>query len=64
MAYTACLAADGLVPGARMPSLAAMLCPPNGEGDADFMTVDPALVGAGGANSDRDWEGEEGAVSF
>lgn len=37
-----------------------MLCPPNGEADADFMTLDPALIGAG--TSDRDWGGDEGAV--
>lgn len=38
-----------------------MLCPPNGEADSDLMGLDAALIGAG--TSERDWEGEEGAVS-
>lgn len=59
-AYTSCLAADGLGPGKNLPSLTTMLCPPNGEADSDFMTLDPGLIGAG--TSERDWEGEEGAV--
>lgn len=66
-AYTSCLAADGFGPGARLPSLEAMLCPPGGEADADMMTMDAALVGAGGTSrsgdSERDFESEEGAVS-
>ncbi|CAM9255832.1 unnamed protein product [Scytosiphon promiscuus] len=62
-AYTACLAADGLSLGGNrknLPSLEDMLCPPNGEADADFMTLDPALIGAG--TSERDWGGDEGAL--
>lgn len=38
-----------------------MLCPPNGEADSDFMTLDVALIGAG--TSDRaNWGGDEGVV--
>ncbi|CAM9536402.1 unnamed protein product [Pylaiella littoralis] len=60
-AYTSCLAADGLsLGGKNQPSLEQMLCPPNGEADADFMTLDAALIGAG--TSERDWGGDEGAL--
>ena len=59
-AYTACLAADGIIAGKNLSSLEKMLCPPNGEADADFMTLDAALMGAG--TSRREWEGEDGAV--
>ncbi|CAM9538956.1 unnamed protein product [Ascophyllum nodosum] len=59
-AYTACLAADGIIAGKNLSSLEKMLCPPNGEADADFMTLDAALMGAG--TSRREWEGEDGAL--
>ncbi|CAM9192424.1 unnamed protein product [Ectocarpus sp. 6 AP-2014] len=60
-AYTCCLAADGLsLGGNNLPSLEGMLCPPNGEADGDFMTLDTALIGAG--TGGRNWGGDEGAL--
>lgn len=61
-AYTGCLAVDGAISGSRLLSLEAVLCPPNGEADTDFMSLNPQLIGAGGPGSERDWEGEEGVV--
>eukprot|EP00903_Cladosiphon_okamuranus_P015217 g14064.t2 len=61
-AYTCCLSADGLsLGGKNLPTIGKMLCPPNGEADSDFMTLDPALIGAG--TSERaDWAGDEGVL--
>lgn len=61
-AYTCCLSADGLsLGGKNLPTLEKMLCPPNGEADSDFMTLDPALIGAGTSERAK-WGGDEGVV--
>lgn len=61
-AYTACLAADGVMNGRASPStsLETILGPPNNEADVDFMTLHTVLIGAG--TDERKWEGEDGAV--
>lgn len=61
-AYTACLAADGVIGGRASPStsLETILSPPNNEADVDFMTLHTVLIGAG--TDERKWEGEDGAV--